>query len=577
MRIQLTVIAAVMVMAMIGCGKKKELVLRQPPGGTTSSDSGKAAPGLGRAGGPPPADNAENADAKSEAKSEGEADAGPPVPGTASQPIAGARALAPPKRRGAFSNRNRSRSKSSDNKKKSAGEGESATPTPPANSGDDTVAANNPRQPPQQQEDEKPSRSLYDRATMAFQNSHENEAFQFLYAHALTAEDGLKENPINWYPGVSEPRLALRWGVGVEYHKGRFDGDPPVIGDPVSDSGRGGGGDSGSDTGSGVPGARGLTGSRGRGAGFGNRNRQSQPTPDKEFEDPTEQLEYYTGDFGTRFINRFELRRTNPKAFYGLALKNIDLDKTFNDDSNNSSRSAGASPPGGGGDFALAGSGQRRRPPPRNNQSQDDELDYEAEPTSLAPGVMMLGKGNQKSLLEKAKANGLDLLVVFVVRIDHSQSRNTTKSKTQAKMFNVSTGDQLQMTKTLTNTVVAKAREEGASDDPVEMELDKLFTKTADEDFKASEMPEIEAKFIIQRVNDLVEASPDNPLPALVEMKYYFENGILPKSEFVSAVEGLIGAEQAKDLIDGNTKQKESAIAAWLPGQFNADSVNNFR
>ena len=183
---------------------------------------------------------------------------------------------------------------------------------------------------------------------------------------------GVRVGPLTGYPHPNQPRFnkigrnrALQVAGGSRI--GGYGGENYrafVIGDPVDDSGGGGGGDAGSDTGSGVPGGRGIGSNRGRGTGFSNRNRQTQPQPEQEFDDPTEELEYYTGDFGRFLINGLEKRRTNPEAFYGLALKNIDLNKTFNSDSGGGSSAAQPSPdPAGGGDFALAG------------QGDDDDLD----------------------------------------------------------------------------------------------------------------------------------------------------------------------------------------------------------
>lgn len=577
MRIQLMVLVAVVSIALIGCGKKKEVVVKYPPGSSPSGESKKAAPPLGRSGGPPPAQEEE------EAGNDANNDAGEAPTAKKQEPVtAGARSVAPPRRRSAFSSqRARQRAASSSDNSATADTGETTTPTsdaPPAGDDNTSTVSTNPTATPDETSTKTDRKSFHDRATVAFKNDHDNEAFQFLYGHALTEDGALKDHPINWYPGVAEPRLALRWGVGVDYNKGRFDGDPPVIGDPVGDSSASSSAPN-SDTGTGPPGggARGIGGARRPRTGFSNRNRnqQTQSTPAKRFEDPAEELEYYTGDFGDKFIERIEMRRK--RGFYGAALQNIDLNQSFANADDSSSSAASSGPPlDGGGDFALAGAGRRR--PPRNTQNQgsgDDEPTYEAERTSLAPGLMMLGTGTQKSLIEDAQENNLDLLVVFSVKVDHSESRNSTKSKTQARLINVKSGEVLKVSKTLTNTSVAKARESGAEDDPVEVALDQIFKEMSDQDYKAVDMPEIEAQYIKQRVNELVDSKPDNPLPQMVEIKFYHVNGTISRDEFITAIEGMIGPDNAKKLIDGDIDDRESAIAQWMPGKF--DSGSSFR
>ena len=71
--------------------------------------------------------------------------------------------------------------------------------------------------------------TFFERANYAFSTENETEGFQYLYAHAIAEDNALDEHPIAWYTGINEPRLALRWGVGVDYRAGSFEGDPPIF------------------------------------------------------------------------------------------------------------------------------------------------------------------------------------------------------------------------------------------------------------------------------------------------------------------------------------------------------------
>jgi hypothetical protein len=462
---------------------------------------------------------------------------------------------------------------------------------------------NNP--PPAQEEPEQTVEekfeSFYARAVKAFEARHDPEAFQFLYAHYLTSEDAFADHPLRWYDGISEPRAALRWGVGVSYSPGDFEGDPPVIGDPVesdtSDNaagrGRSGGGDFGAPSGS--RGSMGVSGGRNRrrGAGFGGGSdtpagRGGALGSRDADRSPMETLTYYTGDFGEKLVRRYEMRRQHDDAYYGLVMQDIDEQTTEEE----SAETPGEQQPpeettrrrSGGGDFGTLGGGansdmlrerqrrqQARNRPGSSGNNDSDGPAYDAEETSLAPGLMFLGVGPEKRMLENARKLNLDVLVLFEVRIRHSERRNgdtSTKNNTRMRVYTVETGEELETdSRSLSNLAVASARERGR-EDPVELELDKVFGEMADLRFKGRELPEMDADIVSRRYEFLLGRKYDNPLPVLVEIRQYLENGLVSQNDYLSACEKLLGNEQARGLIDGDMKEKEKALLDFLPGKY---------
>ncbi len=591
MRNTIVVLIAIMMMVMIGCSRKKELVQKYQPDSTETSPAVQAA--MNRSG-EPAADNKSADETADDEKADEEtaddevaSDEAAEITGEAEAPTT-AQPASPRRATGGAAAIGRRRPGSlrragggmvADSAPPPAVAEEEPEQTPPPNESDVAGGNDTPTAPPsnRQTDVEVARKSFFDRAVQAFINEHENEAFQFLYAHALTEDNALRDHPVNWYEGVNEPRLGLRWGVGIEYKmRGNLEGDPPVIGDSDDESTRsrsGGGGGGGNDTPTASGGARSLGGGGNRGA-FGNRGGGGGSSAnDQEFEVPAEELEFYTGDFGRQFINRYEMRRKHQEAFYGQALRDIDLDATFETPETTSAQP----PPDAGNDMAMASGGSRRRAGNRGSSS-DDEPTYDADPTSLAPGVMMLGVNKRDDLLEMAQANHLDLLVVFDVNVEHSQSRNRTTNKTKAYLYSVKSGEILGSTKNLSHSAVWKARQGGSSDDPVEVELDKIFNGIADQQYKAAAIPDwVNEEVAAQRVNWLIEQEHSNPLPVLVEAKAFHESGRLSRNDYINAVETLIGADRAKDLIDGDIQKKEDAIAQWLPGKFALSSSGEFR
>ncbi|MCP4082284.1 MAG: hypothetical protein GY743_18790 [Planctomycetaceae bacterium] len=445
--------------------------------------------------------------------------------------------------------------------------------------------------PEEETEEESKDRvlTLYDRAVKAFSNEHETEAFQFLYAYYLTDDNAFKEHPLGWFDGVKEPRIALRWGVGISYSDGGYDGKPPVIGEAVEEESRGrgnrnsggfgGGGDLGGGGGGGmtVPGnsKRGrVPGQRRSNRNTGGQSGNSRSEPERS---PRETLDYYTGEYGDQFVKRYEMRRS--RQYYGSIMQAIaesvenGMDPEEEADSSANQRSQLP----GGGDFGMMGGGatgpQNNRRSSRNRDS--DDSDYEADPTSLAPGLMMVGVGNKSQLLNNARNLNLDLIVVFEVKVKHTERRNgdsSTKSNTRLMLYSVKTGEALDTgSKSLSNLAVASAREKGR-DDPVELELDKVFAEMADKDYKSKELPSsLDSDIANKRYQYLLKKEYENPLPILIEIKFYQDSGFVTKNDYIAACEQLLGDTEAQDLIDGNLKQQERALEKYLPGKFEVD------
>ena len=455
------------------------------------------------------------------------------------------------------------------------------------------------RDEPDEEERQVKLPSLMERAERAFAMKHDPEAFQYLYAHFLTDDDAIESFQPSWFTGINEPRISLRWGVAVNYMPKGFEGDPPKIGDAVETSDntrgnnrrggnrRGGGGDLGG-AGGATGGSFGISGGRSqrerqrRGLtnnNNNNRNRNGNSTG----RSPSESLTYYTGDFGESFVDRYEMRRLHNDAFYGSIMKEIKNEIADEPEEQPQQRQRARR---GGGDLGSFGGGSQdvqRRERDRNQGGGDSESEYEAEQTALAPGLMYLGEGSKNKMLSHAKAYNIDVLVVFDVEIKHTEQRNgdtDTVSRTAIKLYSVKTGKELVGTRKLSHKKVANDRRRDAQDDPVQIELDRVFSKTAkaesfpgaDTVFKAKEMPAANPSAFVKRYNNLLNEDYANPLPILVEIKHYYKVGHITQNDYVAACQKLLGDVAAQDLIDGDMKRRESAIKKYLPGQYEVDT-----
>lgn len=446
-------------------------------------------------------------------------------------------------------------------------------------------------------DEEEVERSLYDLAQIAFALEFEESAMNFLYAHALTDESVLSKHGINWYSALKEPRVALRWGVGVHYTTtGDVEGAPPVIGgDPEDFEGT-------TSSGSGAENSRGTSSNLNALQGPSSKRKEKKEREKRANRGgksgldlpPREKLIYYTGDFGEFLLERLEMRRTRNTGYYGYILSDIDVENVdFDaeefvevDDSGSSNRND----TGDGGNRAqaslLSDGGGASEPEPvrnnnRNNNNGSKRRSYGADnskKTSLQPGVMMVGVDNTDKLLRRANDLGLDVLVVFEVKVRKSSTTDKISNSTRLNLYLVKDGQELIKGKTLTMASVAKKRESmrGDDDDPVQVALDSVFQEFADENLRAADMPSnIEKEHIDKRVSKIVSASPKNPLPALVEIMAYKHMGYLEESEVMTAFEELIGKKNAVNLIEGDDDEKRKALSDWLPKDMSQTSAKS--
>ncbi len=429
-------------------------------------------------------------------------------------------------------------------------------------------------------------------AIAAFRDRNEADGFKYLYAHVLTDPDASAKYSINWYSGINQPKIALRWGVGVAYAPPKsFEGKPPVIGDPENvrlanssspaSSGRGGGiGTSG-------------------GGGGGSTGTEDSPYANVDTSQNEGFLLYYTGDFGDRLLTRLESRRLHDDAFYGELLKDLGKEYLTDDEpvsattTSNTGRGrsigpAGGGGGGGGGDVLGAGAGggttgaagsSSNRIGHRLERVNGSSAAADPDPSqtgTLVPGVMLLGEGSKSDLLQRAKEMGLDGLLMFSTRV--TSGRNP-KGTAVIKVINVHTEEEVFKSRNLASDTVAKARERSSSEktDPVALALDGLFKEMLDQKFKAQPLPEnLKPEHVTQRINDLMSRSHSDPLPVAIEILAFRRMEMVDSELASQALDTILGEGAGNALLAGDLAARQAAIRDFLPDG-SSDDDGGFR
>lgn len=444
--------------------------------------------------------------------------------------------------------------------------------------------------------------SLLPKAMKLFTEHADQDAIDVIYANYLVSDTAREQYGLDWYPGLKEPRMLFRWGVGIVFNKPReLAGRHPVIGDPgdpdegveESDRPRGGGGRRG-----------GIGGASGAGLAGGGRSRRSGSRTYQNIDTsrPDGYLMYYTGDFGEQLISFLDSRRQDDEPYYGQILKDVMEQKMEAEESeqvasNNSNNSSGrgvrdnSAANLGGAPIGGAGRGRNTRGrTPRNNsqplQREDTSVLDRAmgqavatKPTddasgSILPGVTLLGVGSKADIVERAKAANLDGLLVFTVKVSKSRgggnSRNRTSSPpefscaTGLKIVDIASGDNVFSSKMLKDTKVEEENEDGK--DPVKQQVERAFATFADDKFRAQDLPSgLNEDVIKNRVGRILKNNKDQPLAAAVEIISYHQSELLSTELAETAISRLFGSDDAKVLVDGDASARIEFLKSALP------------
>ncbi|MFO0911847.1 MAG: c-type cytochrome domain-containing protein [Pirellulales bacterium] len=410
--------------------------------------------------------------------------------------------------------------------------GSDARPGPPGRPGGGSPRGDSPGTPPVPP---RPPATLADRAEQAFLGGRDKDAFNLLYASALSEPDGAKLlGEFRWYPKLRRAALGVRVGIGASVEKeGRWDGDPEPIGS-ASDGGGGGGGGGDGDGGP-TPGAprRARTAS----ANSGNAT-----------------LDYYAGEVGAELVKR--LKERQQRGDYGAALQRV----ASGGAGGRRRPRAGAGAETGGaeeqlGGEALGGEGLGGG----GGEPDDDSV------SSVGPGIVMLGQASRTELLERARSEGLDVLLVIDIQLQRNPRTEQVQNLTKVVVMDVATQSVVGSTKLMNNLLVQRMRERNAGEDPVDVEMKKVET-LLDQNFRGIELPaKIQPQHAASRVAKLAQGRYDNPLVALAEMTFYHSRKLVTDDELRGGYQPLLGSAATAQLLSASPAERQKAVAGLTP------------
>lgn len=234
----------------------------------------------------------------------------------------------------------------------------------------------------------------------------------------------------------------------------------------------------------------------------------------------------------------------------------------------------GAGPPGGPAGMPLNPYAQGGYPGAGGPAQGDAAVGGEAAAGSaqqIAPGIVLLGKGELKELQEKASEQELDLLLIFDVKVESPAPNPKTglvTTNTSVDIYDVRKGKKVFVGKSVGNIEVQLAQEDprfAANADLVKERVDRLMEEI-EAQYTMTELPEgLTPQNTLGRLTTLVSSPHENPLPALAEVRFYRARDLVSDEIMLKAYQRLAGDEAGETLATGTEQQRKQTLQRWLP------------
>ncbi len=190
-------------------------------------------------------------------------------------------------------------------------------------------------------------------------------------------------------------------------------------------------------------------------------------------------------------------------------------------------------------------------------------------PGTVITGLVILGKGDSKELLEKARDKGLDVLVMFQVEVSENRKTGLVINETNLVLWDVQKGVELVKTKSLNNIALQKSRDEKEDEDPLVTTLDTLFKDLdteGEKGLKLRDFPEgIRPEHVKDRVLAILADEKAERLPVLAEIKFYHSRGLIDDSTLTKSFQKVLGETDGAKLAQGKEKDRREVLDGILP------------
>jgi hypothetical protein len=174
--------------------------------------------------------------------------------------------------------------------------------------------------------------------------------------------------------------------------------------------------------------------------------------------------------------------------------------------------------------------------------------------------IVLLGADKQATLMERGRAAGLDVLLMFLMEKKRIGLTNRYQTSLRLRVVDLNGKQPIWSSTTLTDKQLTAASDGG--EEVVNAFAGELAT-FIDENMALKPMPTLTPQQAARRAASLAAASSENPWPALVELQYYFDSKLLSDDEATDAFGKVLGAARGRAWVKGNATIRRELLSNW--------------
>lgn len=351
--------------------------------------------------------------------------------------------------------------------------------------------------------------TLFSRARQTLIEGRFPEGLALLQAAALAEEEAAEEalNTLRWSPALKRPMLATRWGIVVltgGLPGGALAGGPP--GNPEMGHAAGEG------AAAGAAGAAGV-------------------------------MVFWHHAVGLPLVQGLEARVS--EGAFGHWLRGEALQ------AQGAARPLAHAPHADPPQFDEFGEGAAAMAAPTRNGQQVRGM--------LATLAATLGDAKRW-----AADHQLDVLMTISVTPGSAVLRGRLQTNFAVKLYDVAKDEELWSSRSLgSRRVEAALADTRSKDDPAQDFVNDVLNYI-DQNLRLTDMPQLDSKVVARRAAALAAGRHDDPLPALVELRYYVAKGLLDASTLREHFTTILGRQDGAELASGNLEQRRRVVEALL-------------
>jgi dienelactone hydrolase len=207
------------------------------------------------------------------------------------------------------------------------------------------------------------------------------------------------------------------------------------------------------------------------------------------------------------------------------------------------------------GQWLLEGIGSRQQ----GGRFGDWGYDIKAAHWADQRGLIVLESAPEDQLINDARASKAHLLLA--TRMQYKPGTKRPNIEMIVRVINVEKKEELWKSRMLSNEALLAARRRGK--DPAAEIVEQTFD-FIDENVTLEAMPEISTATVAKRARVLARRSATDPLPALLELRYYQITGKLSTDDAIEIYAALLDPESAKQLATGDDEERSLSLYKLL-------------